>query len=311
MRLLPRKSLIKTSSADHADWNYKPVLGWIQRLRFELAASLIGAQRYGRLLEIGYGSGVFMPELAKYCGELYGVDPHDHGPDVAAKLAAQGVTANLHSSGAESLPFCDDSFDCVVAVSSLEFVSDLEQVCQEIDRVLTPNGRLVVITPGLTPVIDTGNSPKDEFGDRRELILPTLQRWFSVASARTATGGLYHAIDCRRMPRTVLKPPVEEVKKEEAVVVEVAVANIPAEPPQVPKGVYPLNQENQGPVRWRYRVPGEDRKIGEMGRTTPEQVEQTILAVRRRRYANALSEESLRPLQCELAEPQGVYNHGH
>ena len=311
MRLLPRKSLIKTSSADHADWNYTPLLGWIQRLRFELAASLIGAQRYGRLLEIGYGSGVFMPELAKYCGELYGVDPHDHGTDVAAKLAAQGVTANLHSSGAESLPFCDDSFDCVVAVSSLEFVSDLEQVCREIDRVLTPNGRFIVITPGLTPVIDTGNSPEDEFVDRRKLILPTLQRWFSVASARTATGGLYHAIDCRRIPRTMLKSPVEAVKEEEAV----AVANIPAEPKHIPKGVYPLNQVNQvnqvnqGPVRWRYRVPGEDRKIGEMGRTTPEQVEQTILAVRRRRYANALSEESSRPLQCELAEPQSVYNH--
>ncbi len=309
MRLLPRKSLIKTSSADHADLNYKPVLGWIQRLRFELAASLIGAQRYGRLLEIGYGSGVFMPELAKYCGELYGVDPHDHGPDVAAKLAAQGVTANLHSSGAESLPFCDDSFDCVVAVSSLEFVSDLEQVCQEIDRVLTPNGRLIVITTGSTPVIDTGNSPEDEFGDRRESILPTLQRWFSVASARTAPGGLYHAIDCRRMPRTMLTSPVEEVKKEEAVVVPVAVANIPAEPTHIPKGVYPLNQVSQGPVRWRYRVPGEDRKIGEMGRTTPEQAAQTMLAVRRRRHAIALAEESLRPLECELAEPQSVYNH--
>lgn len=206
MRLLPRKSLIKTGPVDHADWNYKPLLGWIQQLRFELAVTLIGAQRHSRLLEIGYGSGVFMPELAKYCSELYGVDTHDFAAGVAAQLATQGITAGLHSTGAEDLPFYNGSFDCVVAVSSLEFVSDLDQVCQEIERVLTPTGRLIVITPGSSPVLDTGlklltgKSAKEDFGDRRSLIVPTLQKWFSVVTAKTAPGGLYQALECRRKP---------------------------------------------------------------------------------------------------------------
>ena len=61
LRLLPAKELITTGPVDHADWNYKPVLGWIERRRFKLALSMLPAPKSGRLLELGYGSGVFLP----------------------------------------------------------------------------------------------------------------------------------------------------------------------------------------------------------------------------------------------------------
>ena len=76
LKLLPPEVLIKTSEVDHADWNYRPLLSWIQRLRFRHIVSMLAGERFQRLLEVGYGSGIFMPELKQYCDELYGIDLH-------------------------------------------------------------------------------------------------------------------------------------------------------------------------------------------------------------------------------------------
>lgn len=89
---------------DHADWNYKPLLGWIQRQRFQLAKTLLPSEIVPRLLEIGYGSGVFMPELSQRCQELHGVDIHERNSEVARELAKQGISAQLHVATAESFP---------------------------------------------------------------------------------------------------------------------------------------------------------------------------------------------------------------
>jgi hypothetical protein len=55
MNLLPREALVKTGPVNHADWNYRPFLGLIQRIRWRLVRAFLGEQRYARLLEIGYG----------------------------------------------------------------------------------------------------------------------------------------------------------------------------------------------------------------------------------------------------------------
>ncbi len=62
-RLLPKLSLICTGRVDYADWNYRPVLGRIQRQRYRLCLSPMEKRRIGKLLVVGYGSGVFMQEL--------------------------------------------------------------------------------------------------------------------------------------------------------------------------------------------------------------------------------------------------------
>ena len=75
MRPLPRDQLIKTGEPDEAYWNYRPILGFIQGLSFHVVVSVLSKHRFQRLLELGYGSRIFMPELSKYCDDLYGIDP--------------------------------------------------------------------------------------------------------------------------------------------------------------------------------------------------------------------------------------------
>ena len=68
---------------------------------------------------------------------------------VGAAVANYGIRPTLQTARAQSLPYDNDFFDCVVVISTLEMVADLEQVCREIDRVLMAEGRLIVVTEGL------------------------------------------------------------------------------------------------------------------------------------------------------------------
>ncbi|MBK7872939.1 MAG: class I SAM-dependent methyltransferase [Saprospiraceae bacterium] len=187
LTLLPQDLLIKTGPVDHADWNYKKgLLGMIQRQRFKLCLSMMKGSKYKRMLEVGYGSGVFFPELSKYANEIYGIDIHEHHDAVKATLSNNGIHSHLFSGSAEELPFDSDYFDAIVAISALEFIPDLIKACKEISRVITAQGRFYIITPGKSPIVDTGftlltgKSVKEDFEDRRQRIIPTLLEFFEI-----------------------------------------------------------------------------------------------------------------------------------
>ncbi|MBB6091661.1 ubiquinone/menaquinone biosynthesis C-methylase UbiE [Povalibacter uvarum] len=185
MKLLPESALVRTGPVDHADWNYRPFIGTVQRIRFRLIRRLLAGRQFNRLLEIGYGSGVFMPELAQRASELYGIDPHPMPREVEAALAKHGIKATLATAGAESLPFEDGFFDCAVSVSAIEYVDDIDKACRELIRVMKPGGVIAIATPGVSPIWDlalklsTGESPK-QYSDRRQRLLPALKRHFKV-----------------------------------------------------------------------------------------------------------------------------------
>jgi ubiquinone/menaquinone biosynthesis C-methylase UbiE len=189
--LLPRELLMKTGPVDHADWNFRGMLGFISRSRFHLVTKLLGQRRFKRLLEIGYGSGIFLPQLARHADDVYGLDVHSEGAQVAERLRTFGTEARLYNGTATSLPFPDGYMDCIVAVSVLEFVSDLQQACREVKRVLSPDGAFVLVTPANSKLMDaglkllTGESAKRDFGNRRDQLIATLLDNFSVGQRRS------------------------------------------------------------------------------------------------------------------------------
>ncbi len=190
LKLLPPESLIKTGPVDHADWNFRKDIGWIMRRRFHLVRRLLSGARFDRVLEIGYGSGVFMPELRSVCNELYGVDVHEQSRDVAETLLRFGVDAKLLSARASQVPVEDNFFDCVLAVSAIEFVDDLRATCREVGRILRPTGFFVMVTPGDSRLLDlglklaTGESAKRDYGDRRAQVVPTVLEYFRLVEAK-------------------------------------------------------------------------------------------------------------------------------
>ncbi len=191
IELLSQESLVKTSDVDHAEWNYRPLLGLLQRTRFKMIVSLLQGVKVDSILEIGYGSGVFFPELKKYCEHISGIDIHSMTAEVSESLKVNGIDAQLVSGSASDMAaFDDNAFDCAVAVSSLEYVVDIDDACQEITRVLRPNGFLVLVTPGQSPILDAGlkllggEDADDNYGGRREGLITALHKHFDSQEIR-------------------------------------------------------------------------------------------------------------------------------
>lgn len=186
IELLPEKELIKTGPVDHAEWNYKPLIKYIQLKRFQLCMKLINNNKSQRLLEIGYGSGIFIPTFPNVASEIYGLDIHKKNKEVENILLKRNIQTSLVSGSAVEIPFDDNFFDSVISVSAIEFIEDLDTVCKETKRVLKDNGFFIVITPGYSSLLDLGlkiltkENAKLDYENRRKYIIPTLLKYFKL-----------------------------------------------------------------------------------------------------------------------------------
>ena len=144
-----------------------------------------------RTSSVGYGSGVFLPELARHADDTFGADIHARGAAVSAVLAVHGNPARLVQAAAAALPYPDGAFDAVVTVSTLEFVPDVAAAVAELVRVTRPDGRLVIVTPGQSALLDlglrvlTGERAEDTFEGRRGFVVPAVERTARIVELRT------------------------------------------------------------------------------------------------------------------------------
>jgi ubiquinone/menaquinone biosynthesis C-methylase UbiE len=108
------------------------------------------ASARGRVLEVGFGTGLNAPFFPAAVERVVGIDPNDGVQKRAAKrIAAAPVPIELRTAAGERLPADDASFDCVVTFLVLCTVSDLDQTLAEISRVLKPGGRYLLFEHGL------------------------------------------------------------------------------------------------------------------------------------------------------------------
>lgn len=110
----------------------------------------------GTLLELGFGPGHLQLAAQHDQRLVLGLDPSPQMGKIASKrLSRQGVRPNLTRGDARQIPFDDQSIDQVVATFPSEYFLD-PRTLQEIYRVLTPGGSLVVVPMawirGKTPI---------------------------------------------------------------------------------------------------------------------------------------------------------------
>lgn len=189
MRLtIPDKKLLKkTGDVDYYDWNYKFPIKIITKYRFRRIVQLLRNHKYPVLLEAGFGSGVFIPELTKYCTKFYGCDIHHKFDHIHEICEQYNITDyELSSQSIEETNYPDEFFDAIVAVSVLEFVKDHQKTIHEIKRILKKGGVFITICPMENKILDfflslyTTKSPKEEFGNSRQKITTLLEQNFTV-----------------------------------------------------------------------------------------------------------------------------------
>ena len=111
--------------------------------------SLLDVQPTDRVLEIGFGPGLAIAELARRVtrGHVYGIDHSEVMVRQASKRNATAIRAGrveLLRTSVDRLPRFDEPLDAIVAVNSVGFWPNPTQQLSELRRVLRPGGRIAL-----------------------------------------------------------------------------------------------------------------------------------------------------------------------
>jgi ubiquinone/menaquinone biosynthesis C-methylase UbiE len=129
------------------------------RQRNRWAVSLLDVQPMDRVLEIGFGPGVAIAELAAHAtrGHVYGIDHSEVMVQQASRRNAAAIRAHrvhLAHASVDQLPRFDDPLDAILAVNNLGFWPNPVQRLHELRRLLRPAGRIALASqprcPGAT-----------------------------------------------------------------------------------------------------------------------------------------------------------------
>jgi ubiquinone/menaquinone biosynthesis C-methylase UbiE len=128
-------------------WLYDPV-SWVVSLgrwRAWQRTILPHLPQSGRVLEVGFGPGHILAELAADTYEPFGLDQSPGMLRLARRrLHRQGLCVALCRGRAGAIPFARHAFDTVISTFPTAFVYDPSWI-EQVVRVLRPGGRLVVV----------------------------------------------------------------------------------------------------------------------------------------------------------------------
>jgi len=101
---------------------------------------------YGRVLEVGIGTGLNLSFYSDCCREIFGIDISPRMLRHAGERASLcQVPVKLEVMDVQDLPLDSDSFDCVLAAFVFCTVPDPFIGLRECHRVLKPGGKLILL----------------------------------------------------------------------------------------------------------------------------------------------------------------------
>jgi len=120
--------------------NYRYLLGWIQRTTRDMPRL--------RILDYGCGSGEVVSAGRSLGLEIWGVDVFYQGSTSRNDVDRQGLLGDVIREIRNGMvDFSDGYFDLVVSNQVFEHVEDLDDVMQEISRVMADNAMMLCLFP--------------------------------------------------------------------------------------------------------------------------------------------------------------------
>jgi ubiquinone/menaquinone biosynthesis C-methylase UbiE len=112
----------------------------------EYFAKIASGWQGGRILDFGCGGGGLTFEIAKVAREAIGIDLEPEKLDFARAQMTRFKTSNLDfvSYDGSTLPFPDQSFNCIFCIDVIEHLPTPELFVKEFFRVLAPGGYLLL-----------------------------------------------------------------------------------------------------------------------------------------------------------------------
>jgi len=138
-------STFDEQAAVYDQWYATPLGQLVDRVEKEALFALLPGLPGRLVLDVGCGTGNISLALASHGAQVVGVDSSAPMLTAARKKAARlGWDITWIRASAGQLPFGKESFDGVVCVLALDFISDRAGVLQEMVRVLRRGGFLAV-----------------------------------------------------------------------------------------------------------------------------------------------------------------------
>lgn len=130
-----------------------PSIGNSHRLAKVASLACKYASGAHRILDVGCGDGTFAAEIKQTVGdgEVYGIDISDADVALARK---RGVDARVADVDSGRLPFEAATFDLVYAGEVIEHLYDPDHLLDEVARLLTPGGVVILDTPNLACLVN-------------------------------------------------------------------------------------------------------------------------------------------------------------
>ena len=133
---------------------YATVEGQFEKKIRKRGLELLGLKEGDTVLEIGFGTGYSLVEIAGSVGEsgrTCGIDLTPEMVELAKKrLEKEGLAdrVELYEGDAREMPYEDNKFDAVYMAATLELFDtpDIPRVLAEVKRVLKPEGRLGLVS---------------------------------------------------------------------------------------------------------------------------------------------------------------------
>lgn len=113
----------------------------------ELLKEFEAFRKEGRLLDIGCGYGFFLQTAREAGWETTGIEITD---DAVKACTSKGL--RMHHGTLQEAVFPNDHFDVIVLIESIEHLKNVEEVLEEIHRVLRPGGLVYLSTPNFNAI---------------------------------------------------------------------------------------------------------------------------------------------------------------
>ncbi len=207
INILAKKYLTQIKDSDiPINFYYYPLIKEFYLERLKAILALMGNERYKKILELGYGTGIFMPELSRRADELFGIDIKDNISLVSGILKENNVNASLAQGSILDLPYENGKFDCLVCVSVLEHIKELDKAVSEIRRVLNEKGTAYIGYPYKNASMDTffrlaGYDPAELHPSSHSDIYSSIQKVFYIECQHIFrfVFPLYTVLKCRKI----------------------------------------------------------------------------------------------------------------
>lgn len=168
---------------DPIAYYYIPVFRSFFIKRLQMCLDLLPQERLPKLLDVGCGTGIIIPELLRRCDDVWAIDIQLQERSLLGMMEAEAIpSARVHLATADllHLPFDDHQFDAVLLISILEHIEDLAAACREIVRVTRPGGVVVAGFPTKNALTDKLLGPSTGFHvSTHRQILEALRRSLS------------------------------------------------------------------------------------------------------------------------------------